>query len=72
MTVTIETNHGFQIFRAKNAPKLMESGCMSIAPITALQRTGVMKAVDAGYTEGDVVRVLVQMPGFSLTHAWMK
>ena len=72
MTATTEASQGFQIFRAKDAPKLMESGCMAIAPITPLQRTGVMKAVEAGYTDGDVVKVLVQMPGFSLTHAWMK
>jgi len=72
MNTTEETNQGFQIFRAKDAPKLMESGCMSIAPITPEQRAGVMKAVAAGYTEGDVVSVLTQMPGFSLTHAWMK
>ncbi len=63
---------GFQIFRAKDAPKLMDTGCMSIAPITPEQRSGVMKAVEAGYVEGDVTKVLVQMPGFSLTHTWMK
>lgn len=69
---TNATSDSFQIFRAKDAPKLMESGCMSIEPITPLQRAGVMRAVEAGYTEGDEVRVLVQMPGFSLTQAWMK
>ncbi len=69
---TNEISPSFQIFRAKDAPKLMESGCMSIEPITPIQRAGVTKAVEAGYTEGDEVRVLVQMPGFSLTHAWMK
>jgi mannose-6-phosphate isomerase-like protein (cupin superfamily) len=63
---------GFQIFRATNAPKLMESGCMSIAPISDAMREGVKKAVAAGYAEGDVVQVLVQLPGFSLAHAWLK
>jgi mannose-6-phosphate isomerase-like protein (cupin superfamily) len=72
MTIIDETKTGFQIFRAKDAPGLMESGCMSIAPITPGQRAGVTKAVEAGYAEGDVCTVLTQMPGFSLTHAWMK
>lgn len=63
---------GFTIFRAKEAPGLMESGVMSIAPITDVQRTGLKNAVAAGYTEGDDVRILVQMPGFNLAHAWLK
>ncbi|MDO6414532.1 cupin domain-containing protein [Sphingomonas sp. BIUV-7] len=62
----------FTIYRAKDAPTLMESGHMAIAPISAEHRAGVMKAVEAGYTKGDVVRVLVDLPGFSLTHAWLK
>lgn len=62
----------FTIYRAKDAPTLMETGHMSIAPISPEHRAGVMKAVDAGYTKGDVVKVLVDLPGFSLTHAWLK
>lgn len=71
MTETADEK-GFRIYRAKDAPTLMESGHMSIAPITPEHRAGVMKAVEAGYTKGDVVKVLVDMPGFSLTHAWLK
>ena len=26
----------------------------------------------AGYTEGDEVKILVEMPGFNLAHAWLK
>jgi mannose-6-phosphate isomerase-like protein (cupin superfamily) len=63
---------GFTIFRAKDAPGLMESGCMSIAPVTDAQRAGIMNAVRAGYTDGDETKILVQMPGFSLAHAWLK
>lgn len=63
---------GFTIFRAKDAPGLMQSGCMSIAPITDVQREGLTKAVRAGYTEGDDVKILVDLPGFSLAHAWLK
>lgn len=64
--------NSFTIYRAKDAPTLMESGHMSIAPISAEHRAGLMKAVNAGYTKGDVVKVLVDLPGFSLTHAWLK
>lgn len=62
----------FAIYRAKDAPDLMASGCMSIAPVTDAQRQGITKAVAAGYMEGDDVQVLVNLPGFSLTHAWLK
>lgn len=72
MTTANEATPAFQIFRAKDAPKLMEAGCMAIEPITPAQRAGITKTVEAGYLEGDEVRVLTQMPGFSLTHAWMK
>lgn len=63
---------GFTIFRAKDAPSLMESGVMSMAPMTDAQRAGLIKTVQAGYTEGDEVKILVNMPGFSLAHAWLK
>ena len=63
---------GFTIFRAKDAPGLMQSGCMTIEPITDVQREGLKKAVGAGYIEGDEVQILVSLPGFSLAHAWLK
>lgn len=63
---------GFTIFRAKDAPGLMQSGCMKMAPITEVQRSGLKSAVAAGYTDGDEVKILVSLPGFSLTHAWLK
>lgn len=62
----------FQIFRAKDAPGLMDAGCMTIAPITPVQRAGVDAVIAAGYLEGDDVHVLCNIPGFSLTHAWFK
>jgi mannose-6-phosphate isomerase-like protein (cupin superfamily) len=62
----------FQIFRASDAPGLMESACMSIEPMTDVQRTGLNKLLAEGYLEGDEVTVLCNIPGFSLTHAWLK
>ena len=62
----------FQIFRAKNAPGLMEAKCMSVEPFTPVQREGMDKALAAGYLEGDEIKELCQLPGFSLTHVWFK
>jgi len=62
----------FQIFRAKDAPGLMEAGCMTVEPFSPVQRAGVNALVAAGYLEGDEERVLCNFPGFSLTHVWFK
>jgi hypothetical protein len=62
----------FQIFRAADAKHLMEAGVMSIHPHTAEQMAGLAKMRDAGFSEGEEVRVLVCIPGFSLAHVWFK
>src|SRR5580658_171133 len=62
----------FEIFRRTEAKGLMESGAMEMAPITPEQRAGLNKMVEVGYLDGDEVKVLVNLPGFSLTHAWLK
>ena len=62
----------FRIFRAGEAPSLMESGCMTVEPFTPVQREGMDKLREAGFLEGDEIRVLVDIPGFSLTHVWFK
>jgi len=63
---------GFQIFRASDAPSLAEAGCMTVEPFSAAQREGMDKLVAAGFSDGEEVRVLVDIPGFSLTHVWFK
>ncbi|MEY4161149.1 MAG: hypothetical protein RLZZ136_1770 [Pseudomonadota bacterium] len=62
----------FQIFRAADAKGLMDEGCMTVEPFTPVQRAGMDKVLEAGYLEGDEVKVLVNLPGFSLTHVWFK
>ncbi|MBV1687336.1 hypothetical protein KRR38_06515 [Novosphingobium sp. G106] len=62
----------FQIFRAKDAPGLMEAKCMTVEPFSPVQRAGMDKVMAAGYLEGDEIKVLCQLPGFSLTHVWFK
>ena len=63
---------GFTIFRASEAPGLMEAGCMSIEPFSPVQTEGITALMQAGYSEGEEIRVLCNIPGFSLTHAWFK
>ncbi|WP_254601997.1 cupin domain-containing protein [Sphingomonas bacterium] len=72
MADTAMTHEGFGIYRAKDAPGLSEAGCMAIDPMTPVQRAGVEKAMAAGLLDGDDVRLLVNMPGFSLTRVWFK
>lgn len=61
-----------QIFRAADAPGLMEAKCMTVEPFSPMQRAGMDKVMAAGYLDGDQVKVLVNIPGFSLTHVWFK
>jgi len=61
-----------QIFRAADAPGLIEAQCMTIQASTPTQQAGMAKMIEAGFLEGDQVKVLVSLPGFSLTYAWFK
>jgi len=65
-------NSKFQIFRADDSKPLMEAACMSVVPFSDVQRAGMDKVIEAGYLDGDDVRVMVNMPGFSLTRVWFK
>lgn len=62
----------FQIFRHADAPHLVEAQCMKVEAYTPVQREGMDKVLAAGFLEGDDVRVLCDIPGFSLTHVWFK
>lgn len=61
-----------QIFRASEAPELMEANIMSLAPSTEVQAAGMAGLVDAGFIEGGDTRVLFNQPGFSLLKVWFK
>lgn len=67
-----QTKEGFTIFRAADAPGLMQAGCMTVEPFSPVQRAGMDKVLEAGYLGGDEVKVLVNIPGFSVTHVWFK
>lgn len=62
----------FTIMRAKDAPGLMQAGCMNVKPFSPMQRAGMDRLVKEGLLEGEEIKVLCDMPGFSLTHAWLK
>jgi quercetin dioxygenase-like cupin family protein len=61
-----------EIYRASEAPSLMEAGCISVVPGNDLQKEGMSKLMQAGLMEGDEIKVLVNIPGFSLTYVWFK
>jgi mannose-6-phosphate isomerase-like protein (cupin superfamily) len=50
----------------------MEEGCMTVAPFTPAAREGMDKAMAAGIDGGDEIKVLVNVPGFSVTNVWFK
>jgi hypothetical protein len=62
----------FQIYRHAEAPGLMEANCMTLAPFAEKIVPGLMKANEAGMEHGEQVKVLINIPGFSLTHVWFK
>jgi hypothetical protein len=66
------TSAEFQVFRGAQAKKLMELGLMKLEAMDATQRAGLNQLVQSGYLEGDDVRVLFNVPGFSLVRAWLK
>ncbi len=61
-----------QIFRAAAAPTLMEARVMDVQPFDAMQRAGMDKLLKAGYLAGDEEKLLINIPGFSLVHVWLK
>lgn len=62
----------FALFRGSESRDFEESGIMSQATPTAIEMAGAVAAIDAGMLEGTKVRLLFEMPGLSLAHAWFK
>ncbi len=61
-----------EIFRAKDAKPLHETGNMSLPEFSPVQTEGFAGLYGEGMVPGDEVRVLFSVPGFSLTHVWFK
>ena len=62
----------FKIFRGKDAPSLEEAGIMSLPEFTPVQIEGLMAIYRPELARGDEVKVLFNIPGFSLSHVWFK
>ena len=62
-----------QIYRAAegviDAP---EMGDPSILPMSPETMAGFARLVEAGVTDGSLVKTLIDLPGFSLTYVWFK
>lgn len=67
-----EKKQKLRIFRASEAPELMETDIMSLQPAREIQSAGMTTLVESGYIEGADTRVLINLPGFSLVKAWFK
>ncbi len=61
-----------QIFRADDARPLEETDIMSLPEFTPEQLEGMAGMHQPDRARGDEVKVLVNLPGFSLTHVWFK
>lgn len=60
----------FQIFRGADAPLLEMAEITGLSEVSA---EGIRKVRDAGGNDaGQDIRVLLDIPGFSLTYAWFK
>jgi hypothetical protein len=62
----------FEIFRAADAPEVNDSGLIDMIPGTDVQSEGLQRMFEAGLNDGSELRVLVNIPGFSLFHIWFK
>lgn len=66
-------NRKVRFFRHAESPGLMESDIMELKPYSSdVQTRGMSAMVEAGFLEGEEIRVLINIPGFSLLHAWFK
>jgi hypothetical protein len=72
MSETKNDKPGFKIYRAAEAPSLDEAGCITLAPFAPDAMASFMKLMESGFRQGEQIKVLVNIPGFSLTHVWFK
>jgi hypothetical protein len=62
---------GFTIFRREDALDLAQSGIMAMVPYSPEQAEG-MRVFRENDVPGGESKVLINLPGFSLVHAWFK
>ena len=62
----------FQIFRMADAPVLEESHAMTFEGVTQDVQSQFNQLCEAGLIDGQYVKVLADVPGFSLIYSWFK
>ena len=63
----------FEIFRYKDAKGLeAHPDALDVEPLPDHLVPLQMKAVEAGLRDGQEIKYLVKMPGYSITHVWFK
>src|SRR3974377_2313112 len=62
----------FAIFRAKDARSDTEISLMKYEEVTSVLPDGAQRAAEVGVNEGQELRTLFAVPGFSLTYVWFK
>lgn len=69
----MSTRPTMQIFRAAQGKVSSSDGSNStILPMSQATQDGFAKLVDAGITDGSLVKSLIDIPGFSLMYVWFK
>ena len=64
-----------QIFRAAEGRVLPDENGdvgMELLPMSQSTQDGFARLIDAGLTEGNLVKILFEAPGFSLAYVWFK
>jgi mannose-6-phosphate isomerase-like protein (cupin superfamily) len=61
----------FQILRAADGYRYAEEGVLTDDP-TPVQAEGLARMLEAGILEGAQFTLLCSLPGFNLTHVWVK
>jgi mannose-6-phosphate isomerase-like protein (cupin superfamily) len=62
----------FEVFKFKNARADVEASILEFQPFTPVAAEGAKRAMEAGLDVGSELKLLFEMPGFSLVHAWFK
>ncbi len=62
----------FAVFKGKDARADAEPSLMEFNPLSPVAAEGAKRAMEAGIAQGSELKVLFQMPGFSLVYAWFK
>ena len=67
-----QTPSKIRFFRRAQSEGLTDAHCLTVEPMSEVQQAGWDKAFAEGLGHGGEVKVLVNIPGFSLMYVWFK